>query len=118
MSGRAGRSGIDDRGESILLSTPGNLQKLAALMQAQSLPIASCLVEGKRGMKRAMLEVLASRAVATPEDINRYIRCTLLSATAADFQADVAKETKTSLRWLLERGFVTWDPQEKCYKPK
>ena len=43
--------------------------------------VGSCLVEGKRGMKRALLEVIASRAVATAQDVLRFIKCTLLAAT-------------------------------------
>ena len=57
-------------------------------MNAQA--IESCLVEGKKGMKRAMLEVVASGAVASPSDVNRYIRCTLLSATNS-FQVGCCK---------------------------
>ena len=32
------------------------------------------------GMKRAMLEVVAAGAVVEPQDVQRYIRCTLLAA--------------------------------------
>ena len=44
--------------------------------------VGSCLVEGRRGMKRALLEVVASRAVATAQDVQRFIKCTLLAATS------------------------------------
>ena len=44
--------------------------------------VQSCLVEGRRGMKRAMLEVIASRSVVSIADVQRYISWTLLAATA------------------------------------
>ena len=36
-------------------------------------------------MKRAMLEVVATKAVTSAQDVQRYIKCTLLAATT-DFQ--------------------------------
>lgn len=48
--------------------------------------VESCLVEGRKGMERAVLEVVASKAVATKQDVKRYVTCTLLAATK-DFQA-------------------------------
>ena len=47
--------------------------------------VSSCLMGAKRGMKRAMLEVVASRAVASAQDVKRFIQCTLL-ATTTDFE--------------------------------
>lgn len=43
--------------------------------------VESCLTGAKRGMKRAVLEVVASKAVASAEDVKRYIQCTLLATT-------------------------------------
>jgi len=45
------------------------------LVQAESTPISSCLVDNRRGMKRAMLEVIAAGAVASPNDVERYLKC-------------------------------------------
>jgi hypothetical protein len=47
--------------------------------------VDSCLIEGRKGMDRAVLEVVASKAVATKHDVKRYVQCTLLAATK-DFQ--------------------------------
>lgn len=44
-------------------------------MQATPTPISSCLVEQRRGMKRAMLEVVATGVVATSDDVERYLKC-------------------------------------------
>ena len=47
--------------------------------------VASCLTGAKRGMKRAVLEVIATKAVVYAADVKRYIKCTLLAATT-DFE--------------------------------
>lgn len=44
-------------------------------LQASPSPISSCLVEERRGMKRAMLEVVAAGVVATSGDVERYLKC-------------------------------------------
>ena len=43
----------------------------------------SCLGEGKRGMKRALLEVIAMGVVKSSGDLKRFVHATLLAATAA-----------------------------------
>jgi DNA polymerase theta len=49
-------------------------------------------------MKRAVVEVVASRAVGTSADVERFVRCTLLAATTS-FEA-VKSSTLAALEWL------------------
>jgi len=110
MRGRAGRAGIDSHGESFLLVLQKSTEKsLAALMHAESAPVESCLTQDKCGMKRAMLEVVASGAVISPSDVDSYIKCTLLAATSK--YEVVMNATKEALKWLgdRERQFIYWD---------
>lgn len=73
----------------------------------------SCLSEDKNGMTHAILEVVASGIVQTANDINRYVRCTLLNSTKP-FQ-DVVKSAQDSLRWLCHRKFLEWNEDTKLY---
>ncbi|KXZ52413.1 hypothetical protein GPECTOR_9g457 [Gonium pectorale] len=108
MSGRAGRAGIDSAGESYLICEKNKpVANLLALMQQKANPIASCLTETKKGMKRAVLEVVASGAVSSGADVKRFIGCTLLHAQFG-FQA-VAKATIAALHWLKDNGFIRVD---------
>ena len=50
--------------------------------------VSSCLTGAKRGMKRAVLEVIATKAIVYAADVKRYIKCTLLAATT-DFEVHI-----------------------------
>ena len=41
----------------------------------------SCLSAERLGMERAMLEAVAANEVGRDQDIDRYLKCTLLNAT-------------------------------------
>lgn len=76
-------------------------------------PLQSCLSDDKNGMTHAILEVVAGGLVQTPNDINRYVRCTLLNSTRP-FEA-VVKSAQDSLRWLCHNKFLEWDQQSQLY---
>ncbi|WIA12996.1 hypothetical protein OEZ85_006607 [Tetradesmus obliquus] len=107
MAGRAGRAGLDTEGEAVLIANQGNAAQLLALMTADSTPVSSCLVESRRGMKRAMLEVVAAGVVASSRDVERYLKCSLLAATE-DYLSVAATSTLEALKWLGSRGFLEW----------
>ncbi|CAM8913302.1 unnamed protein product [Rhodiola kirilowii] len=64
-------------------------------------------------MTHAILEVVAGGIVQSANDINRYVRCTLLNSTKP-FD-DVVKSAKDSLRWLCQRKFIEWNEESKIY---
>ncbi|QCD99446.1 helicase and polymerase-containing protein TEBICHI isoform X1 [Vigna unguiculata] len=113
MAGRAGRTGIDTKGESILICKPEEVKKVTALLNKSCPPLHSCLSEDMNGMTHAILEVVAGGIVQTASDINRYVRCTLLNSTKS-FQ-DVVKSAQESLRWLCQRKFLEWNEDTKLY---
>ena len=46
-------------------------------------PVRSCLRAGERGMKRVVLEAVATRAVVSPSDVKRFAASTLLNHAGA-----------------------------------
>ncbi|XP_042440198.1 helicase and polymerase-containing protein TEBICHI-like [Zingiber officinale] len=113
MAGRAGRTGIDTRGESILICKADEVKKVTAIINDGCPPLHSCLSEDKNGMTHAIMEVVAGGIVQTAHDINRYVRCTLLNSTKP-FQ-DVVKSAQDSLRWLCNKKFLQWTEDTKLY---
>ncbi|XP_039027780.1 helicase and polymerase-containing protein TEBICHI isoform X1 [Hibiscus syriacus] len=113
MAGRAGRTGIDTKGESVLICKTEEIKRIKGLLNESCPPLQSCLSEDKNGMTHAILEVVAGGMVQTANDINRYVRCTLLNSTKP-FQ-DVVKSAQDSLRWLCHRKFLEWNDDTKLY---
>ncbi|EPS63523.1 hypothetical protein M569_11260, partial [Genlisea aurea] len=113
MAGRAGRTGIDTKGESVLICKPEETKKVSGLLDDCCSPLCSCLSEDKNGMTHAILEVVAGGIVQTANDINRYVRCTLLNSTKP-FE-DVVKSAQDSLRWLCHKKFLEWNDEAKLY---
>ncbi|KAJ6156631.1 Helicase C-terminal [Penicillium chrysogenum] len=81
MCGRAGRKGKDNAGETYLICVKADLQAVCDLLDADMPAIESCLAPEKRGLKRALLEAVATGLVSGCEAIKEYVRCTLLCRT-------------------------------------
>ena len=119
MAGRAGRAGVDTNGEVYIVAKDmSSLELIKKLMKDDPEPIKSCLCESRRGMKRALLEVIASGAVKSAEDVDRYVRCSLL-ANQISF-GKVVQDTKTALVWLgdKERNVIVWDKEKGMLHPQ
>lgn len=113
MSGRAGRTGIDAKGESVLICRPEDVKRIKSLLNDSCPPLQSCLSEDKNGMTHAILEVVAGGMVQTANDIHRYVMCTLLNSMKP-FE-DVVKSAQDSLKWLCHRKFLVWNDDTKLY---
>lgn len=87
MIGRAGRTGKDTVGESILVCTEQNRKAGEELALAKLLnPVTSCLVTRREGeeveynmnnLKRAILEIIASGGATTNDDLKMFVNSTL-----------------------------------------
>ncbi|KAG0587234.1 hypothetical protein KC19_2G150600 [Ceratodon purpureus] len=113
MAGRAGRAGIDTKGESILICKPDEAKRIMEMMKQDCKALESCLADDKNGMVRALLEVVAGGIVQSAADVQRYVRCTLLNATQP-FE-EVVKSAQDSLRWLCYKHFLEWDASAEIY---
>ncbi|KAI5288934.1 hypothetical protein KEM54_004660 [Ascosphaera aggregata] len=107
MRGRAGRKGKDEVGETYLCCIKEDLSAVGDLFEADMPAIESGLVPEKRGVKRALLEAIATRMVASRASIQEYMECTLLfhSMEAKDLQSMVEQ----AIHELKESDLLTAD---------
>ncbi|KAM0129234.1 hypothetical protein ACHAO1_008561 [Botrytis cinerea] len=104
MRGRAGRKGKDEIGETYLCCQKSDLEAVAELMEAEIPSVESCLVPGKRGIKRALLEVIATKLATSSESIDDYMKKTLLCHTID--QEELKSMVEITLKDLLESELV------------
>lgn len=81
MRGRAGRKGKDEVGESYLCCQKADLEDVAALLEAEMPAVQSCMTAEKRGIKRALLEVIVTRLAKSRDSVDDYVRRSLLFRT-------------------------------------
>ena len=139
MIGRAGRKGLNDDGESILMCKDRDKSKVKRLFRSAPKPIQSCLCMSKEtqfmndstgklfALKRALLEVIASGVADTKQDIMLYSSCTLFHT---ELQVDAEKKSQkdskedyavtslqepvsVTLNFLLNNGFISSDQEDK-----
>ncbi|KAL8809130.1 MAG: hypothetical protein Q9200_003695 [Gallowayella weberi] len=78
MRGRAGRKGKDEIGESFLCCQSNELDEVMQVINANLPQVESSMKREKRGIKRALLEVLTIRLATHAGAIDEYVRRTLL----------------------------------------
>ncbi|KAE9381757.1 DEAD/DEAH box helicase [Stipitochalara longipes BDJ] len=104
MRGRAGRKGKDEVGETYLCCQKSDLEAVAELMEADIPSVESCLLPGKRGIKRALLEVIAIRLARSNDSIDDYIRRTLLFHSID--HSELAEMVLSTVQELKETGLI------------
>ncbi len=107
MRGRAGRKGKDEVGESYLCCQKGDLDEVAQLLEADLPMVESSLTPEKRGIKRALLEVITVRLATHMAAIQEYVQKTLLYHTMHRTLLDTM--VSKTLEELIESGLVSVD---------
>ncbi|CZR50584.1 related to DNA-directed DNA polymerase theta [Phialocephala subalpina] len=108
MRGRAGRKGKDEIGETYLCCAKGDLEAVAELMNAELPSVESCLTPGRRGIKRALLEIMAVKLATSQESTDDYIKNTLLYHSMD--HDELATMVKSTINELAESELITKGP--------
>ncbi|KAL2041439.1 hypothetical protein N7G274_005821 [Stereocaulon virgatum] len=107
MRGRAGRKGKDEIGESYLCCQRADLEEVAQLIEAELPLVESSLTPEKRGIKRALLEVITVKLATHMAAIQEYVQRTLLYQTME--KAQLNGMVTATLEELIDSGLVTLD---------
>jgi replicative superfamily II helicase len=86
MRGRASRKGKGEIGETYLCCRKSDLEAVAGLLKAELPSVQSRPTLDKRGVKRALLEVVCIRLPNSREAINDYIQHSILYRAIAHTQ--------------------------------
>ena len=119
MVGRAGRKGVDNKGESILICKLSEQVKVSSqLFQSVPKAVKSCLDQnrGQRSkfsdvspLRRALLEVIASGVATSQMEVVTYVKCTLLYAemnTDDDVSSVATNLISSTTEYLLANEFI------------
>ncbi|KAI4182600.1 MAG: hypothetical protein L6R41_005888 [Letrouitia leprolyta] len=108
MRGRAGRKGKDEVGESFLCCQKEDLEEVVQLLEADLPKVQSSMTPEKRGIKRALLEVITIRLATHETAIDDYIQRTLLFHTMD--RARLRDWVKSTISELQDSDQVSIDP--------
>ena len=112
MKGRAGRKGLDEVGESILICKKEDFQRCLELMKKEPLSVESCLFYHQIGLARAILEAISTGVLQKKDQIPIYISNTLLAYHPL-FQTDQAEQRLAeAINFLKENNFLLIETDE------
>ncbi|KAI9803475.1 MAG: hypothetical protein M1825_001818 [Sarcosagium campestre] len=112
MRGRAGRKGKDEVGESYLCCHKSDLDEVSRLLVADCPLVTSSLTPEKRGLKRALLEIIFTQLATSIDAICDYVQHTLLRYSMNPEALDGF--IQSTLKSLVESSLVTVDGNH-CY---
>ncbi|KAL9030231.1 MAG: hypothetical protein Q9196_001625 [Gyalolechia fulgens] len=108
MRGRAGRKGKDEVGESFLCCQKEDLEDVVQLLEADLPKVQSSMTPEKRGIKRALLEVITIRLATHVTAIDDYIQRTLLYHIMD--KARLKDWVESTINELQDSGQISVDP--------
>ena len=136
MSGRAGRAGYENKGESYVFCgnaygkrNNGNsggggsgdtveMNKALALLNGKLPPLESCLQANVIGLSRILNDAFAARLIKSAHDIQQFIECTLLSVQLKE-KGDMEQlqtGTQDALSFLGYHAMIVWEKHKKVYQ--
>ncbi|KAL8802236.1 MAG: hypothetical protein Q9182_003956 [Xanthomendoza sp. 2 TL-2023] len=107
MRGRAGRKGKDEVGESFLCCQSNELDEVMQVINADLPQVESSMKREKRGIKRALLEVLTIRLATYEGAVDEYIRRTLLHHSMD--KDELSSWVETIMKELQSAGHIRID---------
>ncbi|NXE25192.1 HELQ Helicase, partial [Ardeotis kori] len=121
MIGRAGRAGIDNAGESILIVQEKDKHLVRDLVNS---PLESCysnlLLELTKGMQSLLLSLVGLKIAATHEEVNNFMCSTLLSVQQQLLpkEKSLSEIIKDGLENLIEKGLLKGRISEQDHSSK
>ncbi|KAM6076276.1 helicase POLQ-like isoform 1-T1 [Chlamydotis macqueenii] len=121
MIGRAGRAGIDNAGESILIVQEKDKHLVRDLVNS---PLESCysnlLLELTKGMQSLLLSLVGLKIAATHEEVDNFMCSTLLSVQQQLLpkEKSLSEIIKDGLENLIEKGLLKGKISEQDHSSK
>ncbi|KAI5847703.1 P-loop containing nucleoside triphosphate hydrolase protein [Morchella snyderi] len=115
MKGRAGRKGKDTVGENFVVCRREDLETVRAIIDADMPSASSCLTGESEGLRRALLEGIATKLATSADSLDDFLRCTLLFHTTPTPVATLRPLITAALASLTTSNLITADPSTSYF---